>query len=120
MSKLTYNKLSKHYSRIILESQNQLKTVIDVDTDLDLKNSQDSIEEDMVAPVDGGSAQPGQSFQTPGSLAGGMDTLSLAGPMGGSIGSSKKKKPKSKKSKTSIIGSRVLSFKDFIDGSGYD
>jgi hypothetical protein len=75
----------------------------------------------MLSPIDspaGGSSPgqvPGQFFQTPSAMTTDMDTLSLAGPMGGASGK-KKKKGKKKKPKSSFSGSTVLNFSDFIKG----
>jgi hypothetical protein len=85
---------------------------------------QEQVKEDMVAPIDGGSGSlngPGTAIQTPMSLAGDMDTMSLAGPMGGDLTRSTRKKGKKKKkskSKGSTSSSKVLTFQDFIRGRG--
>ena len=85
---------------------------------------EEPVKEDMVAPVGsmGSVDGPGSTFQTPMSLAGDMDTMSLAGPMGGDLTRStrkKKKKSKSKKSNGGTASSRVLNFDDFMKGRGY-
>jgi len=67
----------------------------------------DTLEEDMIAPMDSGSSSPGTFFQSPETMAGSMDTMSLAGPLSKNKGKSKKKSKKKSKSK-------ILSFKDFI------
>lgn len=67
------------------------------------------IEEDMIAPMDSGTGSPGSFFQSPETMAGSMDTMSLAGP----LTKNKKSKSKSRKPKSS----KILSFKDFIKSS---
>lgn len=75
------------------------------------------LKEDMLSVADSpgfvavNPESPGQIMQTPGSLAGGMDTLSLLGP-GKKTGTKKKKKKDSAKKATST--NSVPSFSDFI------
>jgi len=76
------------------------------------------IKEDMVGLGDAGGAivnpeSPGQTMQTPGSLAGDMDTLSLLGP-GRKLTTKKATKKKKKKSTKPVVNSRVSSFSDFM------
>jgi len=76
------------------------------------------IKEDMVGLGDAGGAivnpeSPGQTMQTPGSLAGDMDTFSLLGP-GRKLTPKKATKKKKKKSTKPVVNSRVSSFSDFM------
>jgi hypothetical protein len=70
---------------------------------------EENLKEDMVAPIDSGSMQPGVSFDVPQSVPGGMDTFALLGP--GGTG----KKPKKKKKKSRKKSSAIISFDDFIN-----
>jgi hypothetical protein len=69
-------------------------------------SDKDQLDEDMIAPMDGGNGSPGTSFQTPDSMGGSMDDYSLLGP-----GKSKKK---SKKKKKPHPNNRIMTFKDFM------
>jgi len=70
----------------------------------------------MLAPMDsGGANQPGAIFDTPQSVAGGMDTFSKLGP--GKV--KKKSKRKKKKKKANKRSSSIISFNDFINKNKY-
>jgi len=74
------------------------------------------LKEDMLAPMDsGGANQPGAIFDTPQSVAGGMDTFSKLGP--GKV--KKKSKRKKKKKKANKRSSSIISFNDFINKNKY-
>lgn len=66
----------------------------------------ETLDEDMVAPMDPGPGSPGGFFQSPESMPTSMDTYSLVGPMK----PNKKVKSKKKNKKSN----KILSFKDFI------
>lgn len=79
------------------------------------ENLEDSeVKEDMLVPMDsGGASQPGTLFDTPQSLAGGMDTFAKLGP-------GKPKKKRSRKGRKKKKGSKksspvIISFGDFIN-----
>lgn len=75
------------------------------------------LKEDMLAPMDSGSvSQPGVVFDTPQSVAGGMDTFSKLGP-GKTF--KKKKRRKKKKKKSNVRSGAVLSFDNFINKNKY-
>ncbi len=69
------------------------------------------LKEDMIAPIDSGGS-PGTSFDTPQSLAGGMDMFSKLGP-GKPLKRKKRKKKKKKKSKKTT--NAIISFDTFIN-----
>lgn len=90
----------------------------------------EKVQEDMLSPMDSPSASmtpmegPGSTFQTPMTMSGDMDLLSLAGPSGGNLSTKRKtkKKKSSKRKKKSIPfggNSKVLNFEDFMKNSGY-
>jgi hypothetical protein len=76
--------------------------------------SDKNVEEDMLSITDSpgfiavNPEAPGQIMQTPDSVAGGMDTMSLAGPQ------KKVKGKKAKKKKAPQVDNRVVSFADFM------
>ena len=97
------------------------------------KDKEKSVREDMISPMDSPTSTmvpmegPGSSHQIPGMMPGNnMDMMSLAGPAGGSLTTSKTKSKKSgkrskkKKGTLSAFGTtRVLNFEDFMNKGEY-
>jgi hypothetical protein len=90
------------------------------------ESKKDDLSEDMLGPMDSPSftmqnpESPGSSYQVPNQLPGdNMDTFALAGPNGGDVTKTKKKKSgkRNKKSNTKVTN-KVLTFSDFITGEG--
>ena len=79
---------------------------------LDLKQEapkvKESLSEDMLMPTSGPN-QPGLIFDTPQSVAGGMDTFAKLGP------GKKKKSKRKKKKKKNISLNAIMTFDDFIN-----
>jgi len=88
----------------------------------EISGKKEAVKEDMLSPMDSPSATvtaiegPGQIFQTPTTMATDMDTMSLAGPMGGGVSSrkTKKKKKKAKSKKTRTGNGAILDFQSFL------